>query len=410
LIWKQHQANQRQKLTPGFTLLEVLVAALIGSIIISALLWMVVQLVGAEQRESSLVETEREMQLALDYMLTDLREAVYVYDGSCNNPTGTDPPTTTSCPAYAAYVMGDLTNDTNSIPVLAFWKSEAVDVTQLDSDVSGLTDTDMDGTPECEDFATTDATVAAECSTIRQQRNAYSLVVYIHETESSDTWSGESRIRRYELDKYTSTDGTNTITDPPRLISANLGQTFRWTDGFVDPSLTNIFANWPFDSSGANNCQSDPDDCGIRGVDLSAPTTGTTAPNGTGNSGPVLIDFVARPDRLYNNVDDTSSITATSTTDPDPATLCPTDYVHTPRVDDNDGTVGEEPVQSRNFYACVRQTTAPGQFQDVIIYLRGNPVGRSGFPNSDSNNLGSSYTLPLIETQITMRGVIDRTP
>ena len=89
-------------------------------------------------------------------------------------------------------------------------------------------------------------------------------------------------------------------------------------------------------------------------------------------------------------------------TDPVPTTLCPsTDYVHTPRLDNNDATVGEEALLSRNFYACIRRPDS-GRFQDIIVYLRGNPNGRSG--------VQTDVTMPLYQTQITMRGVIDRNP
>ena len=128
----------------------------------------------------------------------------------------------------------------------------------------------------------------------------------------------------------------------------------------------------------------------------------TTLPSTPTNSPTPLIDFVAHPNRKYDLVNDTSSLVPPTDTDPVPTTLCPsTDYVHTPRLDNNDATVGEEALLSRNFYACIRRPDS-GRFQDIIVYLRGNPNGRSG--------VQTDVTMPLYQTQITMRGVIDRNP
>ena len=79
---------RRRSSAKGFTLIELLVALLIGGIISSALLYGVVELLQTNQRESSRAETQREMQLALDYISSELREAVFVYDGGCLVGTG----------------------------------------------------------------------------------------------------------------------------------------------------------------------------------------------------------------------------------------------------------------------------------------------------------------------------------
>lgn len=71
------------KVQSGFTLIEVLIAAAIGSIIISSLLWLLVNLISTERRESALNETERDMKRTLDYIASDLKQAVYIYDGGC---------------------------------------------------------------------------------------------------------------------------------------------------------------------------------------------------------------------------------------------------------------------------------------------------------------------------------------
>jgi prepilin-type N-terminal cleavage/methylation domain-containing protein len=91
----------------GFTLTELLVVVIISSIIVSALLGLVVQLTGTEQRESVRTETQREMQMALNYIASDLRQAVYIYEGEAH------PQNAASDPSYIAYLPADLQNQAN---------------------------------------------------------------------------------------------------------------------------------------------------------------------------------------------------------------------------------------------------------------------------------------------------------
>ena len=395
LLWHRRSGNA------GFTLIEVLIASAIGSIMISSLLWLVVQLVSSDRREAALAESDREVQLALDYITTDLRESVYVYDGSCSNPDNNGP----YCPSYASFLPASL-NDADSIPVLAFWKTEALDLCDLEKNLAKLSGEDPPD--KCEDLEEmtfkrdeackifsdkTDGSpkdlAAQECEDLLYQRTAYTLVVYVHEFSSSTTWSGESRITRYELDKYKG---------DPILDAVAMSKTLSRHPGYVDPAATGVFRTWPFNASGIN-CQTSPSTCQIRGADLSVATPTIGLPV---NSPVVLIDFAAHPSRKYNSINDTSSLVAPIVTDPVPSTLCPTtDYVHTPRTDNGTDPMGDEALRSRNFYACIRRADS-GQFQDIIVYLRGNPKGRSG--------VQTDVIMPLYQTQITMRGVIDRNP
>ena len=379
LLWHRRSGNA------GFTLIEVLIASAIGSIMISSLLWLVVQLVSSDRREAALAESDREVQLALDYITTDLRESVYVYDGSCSNPDGSGP----YCPSYAPFIPTSL-NDADSSPVLAFWKTKSLDLTELEQDVAALTGKECDSFSDGTDGSPKDL-AAQECEDLLYQRTAYTLVVYVHEFSSSTTWSGESRITRYELDKYKG---------DPILDAVAMSKTLSRHPGYVDPAATGVFRTWPFNASGIN-CQTSPSTCQIRGADLSA-TTPTPTIGLPVNSPEVLIDFAAHPSRKYNSINDTSSLVAPIVTDPVPSTLCPTtDYVHTPRTDNGTDPMGDEALRSRNFYACIRRADS-GQFQDIIVYLRGNPKGRSG--------VQTDVIMPLYQTQITMRGVIDRNP
>ena len=392
LLWHRRSGNA------GFTLIEVLIASAIGSIMISSLLWLVVQLVSSDRREGALAESDREVQLALDYITTDLRESVYIYDGSCSNPDGTSTP----CNTYANYLPESLNepptvaNDKDySIPVLAFWKTEALDLSALQTSINALPDTDKDDKKECEDFvATKNQDVAIqECEDLLLQRTAYSLVVYVQQRRSDD-WSGESQIARYELKKYQ---------DDPVLNSSDLSENLPRNSGYVDPAATGVFRNWPFNANNVN-CQADPVTCQLRGFNLEDDPPKIVPFESTwGIYKRVLIDFAAHPNRKYDPVTETSSLALPTTSDPPitPSTLCPLDYLHTPRLDNPKDSIGSGTVLSRNFYACIRRADS-GQFQDIIVYLRGNPKGRSG--------VQTDVIMPLYQTQITMRGVIDRNP
>lgn len=192
--------KSRRHNSEGFTLTELLVSIIISAIIVSGLLYLVVELLGADARESARNETQREMQLAMNYITTDLREAVYVYDDVAEIEDG--------LPNFEGSGM---------TPILAFWKPVYFD----DTDLSGI---------DCDAVA---ADEQSACETLLVRRSAYSLIVYLQEANPDAPWSGESIIRRYELARY---DGD----------VADLSE----TSGYVDPTGTVSFQSWPFDSTG----------------------------------------------------------------------------------------------------------------------------------------------------------------
>ncbi|HLP87546.1 MAG TPA: hypothetical protein VK184_02930 [Nostocaceae cyanobacterium] len=237
--------SQKQP-TSGFTLIELLIGLLIAFLIIMALLAMVVDLLQVDSREAARNETQREMQIALDYIAADLREAVYVYDNNCLNAGQGTAPTATSlasvnyCPGLSNHLPSSLFSG-DQTPVLAFWKPETIDDSDLDSlDCSG-------GTTELQQ----------ECQDLLVKRRTYTLVVYSQSTASSTTWNGRSRITRYALKKYSNISGLTEST------------------GYVDPSEedSTSFQFWPRRVSNGNNLQ---------------------AARPTGNS-QVLVDFVDNP-------------------------------------------------------------------------------------------------------------------
>jgi hypothetical protein len=179
-----------------------LISLVVGSIVISTLLFIVVELFGVNTREESLTQTQQDMERALDYIKTDVSESVYVYADPTN-------------------VAAELTETAldNAEPVLAFWRIDPIDTSGL---ING---------GECRT-----AVAGAECDALLVRQFAHTLVVYFQEpNEEGDIWEGPRRILRYELPKYSN---VNTLTQ---------------RTGYIDPSQNEstdadgndiVYENW----------------------------------------------------------------------------------------------------------------------------------------------------------------------
>ena len=361
--------SSSQSTDKGFTLTELLVVVIIGSLIVSSLMALVVQLVGTEQRESAKTETQREMQLALDYIVSDLRQAVYVYDGQPRQSTVRDVNGT----QVWDFLPRNLTQD-GATPVLAFWKPTPFDP----ESVAGLPayNADPDSRAGCR--ALNEAR-RRECNNLWLQRRTYSLIVYAQVQNDEDPnnngqWEGRSRIVRYELAKYS--DMAN----------------FARNQGYVDPAEIGAtgFAAWPFREN--VNCQATACE--------GAPGAAGRIQN-QGASRTTLVDFVDSSD---NPPDDARPVSQAQCPGFDPA--LPADeqqYLMTPPNPRN--------ARTPAFFACIRNVTGNvdaagvGATQDIYLYLRGNVSGRSGIYGANSD-----VPLPAMQTRLTMRGVIDKEP
>lgn len=221
-IWRSRQQNEK-----GFTLAELLVVMLITGGIISGLMYLVVELLGADQRDSARNATQQDMQRSLDYISTELRDAVYVYSGDCLYGGGT----------CSARTNGGLINflparfrDGTDIPVVAFWKQSP-----FPSNVQTF----------CRGFAGTDDEPRISLTNVVpcEIGHAYSLIVYSLSTANSGnpkTWSGQARINRYELRPYSNQPSPTA------------------TSGYVSPinGEQKLFPTWPYD--GGTNLQGPP--------------------------------------------------------------------------------------------------------------------------------------------------------
>jgi prepilin-type N-terminal cleavage/methylation domain-containing protein len=197
--WLLLAQREHQK---GFTLTELLIAIVVSTIIIGSLLFLAVELLGVNTREEKLTQTQQDMNRALDYINSDVSESVFVY----------------ADPTTIASQINDGPTGTGVTPVLAFWRFDPVDMSQVPSD--------------CSDSSFS-AAQQSECEALKVRQNTYTLVVYYQQPNSGDDiWEGETRIIRYELPKYTPS-GLSTLT---------------YRDGYVDPTLSS-FAGWQADGN-----------------------------------------------------------------------------------------------------------------------------------------------------------------
>ena len=351
----------------GFTLIELLVAILISGLIVSGLLYLVVEVLGINQKDAARSDTQRDMQLAMDYITRDLREAFYVYgavDESTSDVPGA-PMDLVSClsgkgdpvvrgqkslcpgllnylPSYLKTSLADPNNV--NIPVLAFWKPEPL--------------------PE---------TVASYCTLPENLKNIgltvpnnpidrvpcvaqrmYTLVVYSLNTKNTNNiWRGKARITRYTLPHF-----------PESSVAGAK------SSGWVAPVASDDKRplSWPFGkaSGGIVDLQANPSSDTV----LAA---GKPAENASQNI--VLTDFV-------NYVPPISL----------PIPNNKTGYC------ENNFEVANFDNFTPSFYACVRKGST-NENPEVRVVIQGNAAGRGSIPKATGE-------VPFqMEAQVMGRGV-----
>jgi prepilin-type N-terminal cleavage/methylation domain-containing protein len=238
-------SSRRGNGVKGFTLLELLVTTAIAAGIVAGLLYIVVQLMGVDQKEASKNETQREMQLALNYISTEMRDAVYVYTGTTMGvQTGVR-----GGKSLMDFLPANLTSQDN-VPIIAFWKQHPFP--------ENIKKKCADGAAGTEEIACTNG-------------SSYALVVYSLSTSNpNDTWRGKARITRYALTEF----NDNGVP----------------TSGYVNPGANNNnFQTWPYGTS--DNIQKVRPSTVIPAalvdfVDNRAPTQTQLCPNGYNVSPP----------------------------------------------------------------------------------------------------------------------------
>jgi prepilin-type N-terminal cleavage/methylation domain-containing protein len=328
----------------GFTLIELLVAMLISGLIVSGLLYLVVEVLGINQKDAARSDTQRDIQAAMDYITRDLREAFYVYgtevevDPVTTNPTRlvsclsapTSPgaPTANSpCTGLLSHLPTHLVSPEN-VPVLAFWKPEPLPelvstYCRTNSTSIGLTvvNNPIDRVP---------------CVAQRM----YTLVVYSLSSEKSDIWKGRARIKRYALPHFPESAATGVKNSGwVAPVAADDKRPLSWPIG----KGTTGFGNLQIQASSAN--------VGPAGL-----------PDDRRTDNVVLTDFVD-----FNSAIPTGAVVPTPTLT-QKSGYCPTGFEVA-----NFGNFRPE------FYACVRRASI-NENPEVRVVIKGNAAGRGSIP------------------------------
>jgi len=357
---KNHIANQLHfpkvsNRANGFTLTELLVTIVIGGVIVSSITALLTDVVRANQQEKVRTATQQDMERALEFIESDLKNATYIYTGDeIRNQRG-------DLNSVASHL--DVNQDYQI--VLAFWKPETIPYSAAGGKVPLQCD---DGSGGLNSSLNSNDTTLEECEDLQVERRTYTLVVYLQDTNPSNTWSGQSIIRRYELRKYDTSDTYTSNSEKYLKLTLN--------SGYIDPvKQADGFRNWPYDGED---------------VDLQS-----SQPVINGNKSFALADFVDDPSNDTGNLPTCLDESGGTDTNGNGAIDV---YSRTPAAN-----------QSKSFFACVRESSLDGDVsegnQDVILYLRGNPDGRSGYNIKTSD----SYTpLPTLSSQVLVRGVVDK--
>jgi len=149
----QFKASKYLDKFAGFTLVELLVALAMSSIIITVLLEFMISVITTDSNEQIKINSEQEIQIALDHISRDLQEAIYIYDAAGIN---------------AIKPQLRYPNDDTKTPILVFWKRNFV--SQVIPTTSGKDDTFV-----------------------------YSLVAYYLIKDTNTNWSKSARIAKWEV-------------------------------------------------------------------------------------------------------------------------------------------------------------------------------------------------------------------
>lgn len=314
IIYKRCRSYLSQTKDSGFTLLEVLMAITVSSVVVYAMLSLVVSLLETEKRETAKTQTQIEIGQAIDYIASEIEQAAYIYESSClgggrqsdGNPVNGD--------EYCPGLSNIITFPSGLTPVLAFWKLEAVPYNTATNSNEALP-------VSCLNMPTTPINLQEECYGIKNSRSSYTLVVYGLRTDTNDTWDGPARITRYQMRKYKTDD------------LKNLTKTAEYLINNQDPETT-TFQKWP--------CTNSP--CSPKKI--------------TQYNDDVLVDLID---------DDKNQSTGGTQVICDQNKYVNTTYSLSPAANTPDG-----------FYACVSSPGGSGGYQDAVIFMRGNAAARAG--------------------------------
>ncbi|MBW4635853.1 MAG: hormogonium polysaccharide secretion pseudopilin HpsC [Iphinoe sp. HA4291-MV1] len=165
LFIKQLKLLRVKQKCDGFTLIELLVGIIIATLVITPLLGFMIHIMTTDRQEQAKANTEQEIKAALDYIVRDLQQSVYIYDADGINAIRKQ------LPRYS--------DKNNFFPVLVFWKRQFI---------------------------------SKEDSKMQDDTLFYSLVAYylINDDDNDSIWSNAARIGRFQIsDGYERTEKNN---------------------------------------------------------------------------------------------------------------------------------------------------------------------------------------------------------
>ena len=207
LLIKALSSSKPQKpsnLTSGFTIIELVVATAVASIIIVPMLAFVVDMLNRDMKEQAKANSEQELQVAIDYITQDLSQAFYVYAQDKDDDKNQ---------ILAVSKTEAIPKDEDSTAKLIFWKRKhQKDAVPLGNDNS------------------------IDCSSKQDQCNdtfVFSLVVYyLVDNSDGSVWCKKdsclSRISRVEIE------------DNPKYINSDYVYGQEPKNGFSASNLANV--------------------------------------------------------------------------------------------------------------------------------------------------------------------------
>lgn len=253
LLLKKKLKSQLFQKNSGFTLMELLVTIAISFIIVSTLLNVVVNMLGSERREEAKVNTEQDVQAALDFIADDLQEAVYIYDADGIAAIKNQLP---------------LPPAQDKVPVLVFWKRHF-----LSKDTQVVLSNGTTNRVGC----LTRIAETNECN--ERDYSIYSLVVYYSIKDNDPAWSNAVRVARWELQdgiRNTQLASNSLVNSDPYLKSPDPG--FKLFDLTLPGRLKDKMNAWTKDTSTAYDPKKNQVEILVDYID---PSTGSGVPQPT---------------------------------------------------------------------------------------------------------------------------------
>ncbi len=407
---------KRQGSTSGFTLLELLVAALMASIMVVVMLSFLVGVLDSDRKETAKSNAQEELQAAIAYMSDDLQEAIYIYGSTGIAGINNQLPHTQSGPGNECNESGTNT----CTPILVFWKRFVYSPsTQAKYSATPAAAAERLGCMPYSGIALDLAACQASATPFGKETYAYSLVAYYLKDDSANPsnsgWSNTARILRWEIkDGYVAycsnssvvSNTSGTITSPAGCppvgnlsVRANSTQAALLPSNNVDPNVYFIlpsqgfkspdfltegaidnwkkFATYSFDTTDAKNSRYvtlvdfmddtayDPNTQGGN-----AEATGTGVPTAAADS--AIKIPIGKNNAAGGNLDcNDPSVGVGSSVAGTVTERVPADF-----------TVGQatNPSGLSSFYLCVAPTKVTAR-----LYLRGNAIARLTSPASPRN-------------------------